>query len=870
MSGHQRQRMPPQLLAAAALACILALSFVPLAAAKRAPTEVSTNAVVTSLYDLEHPEKDGMTRCEYVVNKSKDTGAKRIGIVITISAQGSERTLGFYQYQDGYGGFMKANNDNIQRFKNGLQKCFKAAVDAGFTRIRVLPHVDIYEVDKDGKQKNMLWRNVVRFDPHAKYGNADPFLSYEDVLLDPAVEALKAVLTPKVSVELSLAGEQGLSVFGYPQKWSSSMDRIREDLKGYGSGNHTFGLCFNWNKVCGCVEPRERDPLLYNRTYTERLQRWKEDKARDKLMGPTAVDLPGAKALFNKMDFVGVSGYAPILRPLSFEAMEISWETAGYEFGLFGISLKDLANQGKKLVYSEHGLGGCYWDFTVAPTLEFLRLHPWLGYWPSNGYEAKTSPWVNEEYKKYRRQYYDTVIQWAQAGGGPQYQIDGIYTWSVGSFDVNDVHPATSNDKGSYSDPVIAAAIKKSNEAVNAGKVKIGGGGPSAARKAPAVAPKAPAAPPAAKPGAAAAAAAAGAAKGGAEAGPAKEEQQVVAGSLKALLSANLTSFAKLANASGLTPALNATVTVATIFAPSDAAIVRLAAAFGAEDPATMYRHQMLVDRIAGYHIVNGKDIKPGELKPGAALPMTLGGNLTVVESAPRGGGSGGGGLALRGAQGVANITGEPVVAGNVTIYTLDAVLLPDNVFATLKAAVSYNIVTKAMHDLIPQQPKLVKAADDPRTNVTLLVPTEAAIANFTAMAKTPEGKASLAARGVTPTSGAGAANTFDEVLLYHAVKGARIFPNAVKDGQKVPTLLEGHGLTVKKVIPTKTTAFILLVPESKGAPPARVVKLNIIAGSSFVHLIDHVLIPDLKATKAANATAAAGKAAAANKTTAG
>ena len=50
-------------------------------------------------------------------------------------------------------------------------------------------------------------------------------------------------------------------------------------------------------------------------------------------------------------DFIGVSGYAPLIRPLSQGAMEISWETAGYEFGLFNISLKDLAAKGKKLVF---------------------------------------------------------------------------------------------------------------------------------------------------------------------------------------------------------------------------------------------------------------------------------------------------------------------------------------------------------------------------------------------------------------------------------------------------------------------------------------------------------------------------------------
>lgn len=54
----------------------------------------------------------------------------------------------------------------------------------------------------------------------------------------------------------------------------------------------------------------------------------------------------------NQKDFVGVSGYAPLTRPLSFSALEISWETAAYEFGLFGISIKELMAAGKKLIYA--------------------------------------------------------------------------------------------------------------------------------------------------------------------------------------------------------------------------------------------------------------------------------------------------------------------------------------------------------------------------------------------------------------------------------------------------------------------------------------------------------------------------------------
>lgn len=46
-----------------------------------------------------------------------------------------------------------------------------------------------------------------------------------------------------------------------------------------------------------------------------------------------------------------MSGYAPLTRPLDFSALEISWETSGYEFELFGIDIKALAAAGKRLIF---------------------------------------------------------------------------------------------------------------------------------------------------------------------------------------------------------------------------------------------------------------------------------------------------------------------------------------------------------------------------------------------------------------------------------------------------------------------------------------------------------------------------------------
>jgi hypothetical protein len=67
----------------------------------------------------------------------------------------------------------------------------------------------------------------------------------------------------------------------------------------------------------------------------------------------------------------------------------------------------------------------------------------------------------------------------------------------------------------------------------------------------------------------------------------------------QALLKSNHTLFARVANASGLVPALNSTALRATVFVPSDEAIKKAAAAFKVT-PEELLANQLLVDRIAG------------------------------------------------------------------------------------------------------------------------------------------------------------------------------------------------------------------------------------------------------------------------------
>ena len=130
-------------------------------------------------------------------------------------------------------------------------------------------------------------------------------------------------------------------------------------------------------------------------------------------------------------DFIGFSSYAPLPADLSFDALEVSLQTAAWELRYFGIDLRRYSKL-KPLIYSEQGLGGCTDNNTIAPDLEYLQKHPYIGTPPT--YSAKLDPWKILAYQEYRRNLYQQLSYWAAMGGGPQYSIDSVYVWSSGAW----------------------------------------------------------------------------------------------------------------------------------------------------------------------------------------------------------------------------------------------------------------------------------------------------------------------------------------------------------------------------------------------------------------------------------------------------
>jgi len=106
------------------------------------------------------------------------------------------------------------------------------------------------------------------------------------------------------------------------------------------------------------------------------------------------MNIVGVKDLLSKIDFIGISAYAPWPQQLSPSAMEVPIQTVAYEMKPFGIDLNAyLMKQNKQLIYSEQGLGGCTEGGRVAPDLAFVKKHPFWGVWPAGGYQPGQDPW---------------------------------------------------------------------------------------------------------------------------------------------------------------------------------------------------------------------------------------------------------------------------------------------------------------------------------------------------------------------------------------------------------------------------------------------------------------------------------------------
>lgn len=181
---------------------------------------------------------------------------------------------------------------------------------------------------------------------------------------------------------------------------------------------------------------------------------------------PERAALAGNLTSFNKLlsavDFYGVSNYPRAPANVTAANMEYGvWEVDA-ELAQMGVNLKQLLKSGKKLVWTEFGLGGGISRCGDVPS----PTPGDAGYWPDQGittpYTKKTDPWQNPALRDYRRRFHSAALQ-VLSKGAIQYPVSHAFLWNIVSWDAQGIHPASSSSEGTYADPVITAAIKAHN-----------------------------------------------------------------------------------------------------------------------------------------------------------------------------------------------------------------------------------------------------------------------------------------------------------------------------------------------------------------------------------------------------------------------
>lgn len=285
-----------------------------------------------------------------------------------------------------------------ERLTTQLADAIRQAVFRGLN-VAIVPHLD-------AAGRVQEWRNHFQFDPIAVHSG----VSYT-TLLDAIVDAIEQAGATDLQVDLALSGEMGQSWFAYPAEYTALVERCRERFaKNPAVGTVRLGVALNWNGVAGNLSSE-------------------------------SIDIDAVNRLFDAIDFVGFSCYAPLGVPPTAE---------DFRAGVLGFR-RDLQKHGvrwgeRPLITSEVGIGGG----DPGDTLPDIAAKPYAG----RG--AGTRPWRDASFAQLRTDFHIALCEYLTAGGELS-SVERAFLWSEGPWDPQGVGP------NSQPDEAIAQRIARHN-----------------------------------------------------------------------------------------------------------------------------------------------------------------------------------------------------------------------------------------------------------------------------------------------------------------------------------------------------------------------------------------------------------------------
>ncbi|KAG2424504.1 hypothetical protein HYH02_015174 [Chlamydomonas schloesseri] len=179
------------------------------------------------------------------------------------------------------------------------------------------------------------------------------------------------------------------------------------------------------------------------------------------------IDILALGALFEAIDFLGISAYAALDDP---DFPVTALQNAAFTY--FG-EMRDqvgldvaaiLRRRNLDLHYSEFGMGGGSSPLGTTParTPQAAARMPFYGVW--GAYEGPGSdPWAPSQMRSFLHSFFAKTLSWLSVGGGPTYKISHCFLWGMGSWDVLGIYPESTTPTGSYRDPALVKAVNAHN-----------------------------------------------------------------------------------------------------------------------------------------------------------------------------------------------------------------------------------------------------------------------------------------------------------------------------------------------------------------------------------------------------------------------
>ncbi len=351
-----------------------------------------------------------------------------------------------YVQSDGTVKCQPATQTDIDAFQEGMQACFARAVQH-----RMAIHISPQLNDGTGQA---AWQNLLNLNPLTPYED----FSYIEVMLYPLAHAINGAVQEETQVYFTLQGQMGSSLFYHPLEYlqaAGTLHRImRESLPAEWPEFINFGISLNYNKVCGCILTDVADPASYIQLFPAAFR--------------TAVhkfDFEILHELFERTDYISISGAAPLSADFSIEQLQGRFELFARELLIFGIDVQQRRlDRTLQLHWTEIGLDDF---FSVAGQVGLVAgtQHPSGGV-VDNRQEIEhllSSRDVNTtdfSISSAVLAFYKQATQFLWHQHVLKYQVDAAFLSNQGAWDIQGIYPESSSQAGTYYSPDAAGMIR--------------------------------------------------------------------------------------------------------------------------------------------------------------------------------------------------------------------------------------------------------------------------------------------------------------------------------------------------------------------------------------------------------------------------